>query len=179
MMLVPVRTTIAVNFKHSPYKAGLLIGLTLVLLVLVARLLAGGPRSAVAAPPAVLVAANAGLLPDETTASVRPPRAPMPDVPDRVVRDLFATDWSLFKRAFKFESTTMVNVDERATRTLGTFTLELTLTDPNDGGRRYAVINGNRVGVGDVIDGARVESISPGIVILADSENERIVLRMN
>lgn len=173
-------TTLAVQFKASPGKAGLLCFLAVVLLVMGVRLLTSGPSTASATMTPEFDEFDMELMPDEASVSACAPRLPLPDLPEEPSRNLFKADRSLFAKAPWADHHVEQNEEENSSEEKpSVLSLKLTLTAPLDGGRPYAVINGRSVRVGDVIDGFVVESISPGKVVLSGSGQERTVLRMD
>lgn len=172
-------TIIAAQFKASPYKTGALSILMVVLLVLVGRQLSRGPRSAEAAPSLAPVAIGIAPIPELKPAPARPARLPLPNLPDTPARDLFETDWSAYGRVSWPDVDVREGEDESQSKAAPVLALELTLTEPVDGGQPCAVINGRRVRIGDAIGELVVESIAPGVVILTGDGSERILLRMD
>ncbi len=172
-------TTLVIQAKASPYKTGLLGVLAVVFLVLVGRQLWGGPRTAEAAPPLNPAATDVASVLEPTPVPVRLPRPPLPDLPDAPARDLFKADWLTYGRVSRLDTAARENEDKSPSEAAPVLLLELTLTEPADNGQHYAVINGRRVQVGDAIGELVVESITPGLVILAGSGTGRTALRMD
>lgn len=169
--------TLVVQLKASPSRAAALGVLLLILVVITAGQLVGGPRSAEAAPPPVSIVPRVTAEP--TPASLRASRPPLPKLPDMPVRDLFSTDWAGFAPVPITRLATETDDVAGQAKPAPRWVLELTLTDPTPRGQHSAVINGSRVRIGDKILGLTVKTIAPGIVILVGEKNERIVLQMN
>jgi hypothetical protein len=155
-----------------------LIGiLALVLAMTVARQLFRGPASSEAS---VLVGASTASGTASTPAfEPTPRRAPLPPLPDTAARDPFAVNWDLFARAaVSAENPAGVSSPAARDAERPEWSLELTLTTVEGNGRASAVINGREVVVGDVIEGATVESIVAREVVLVAPQRGPMVLRM-
>ena len=174
-------TTLIIQGKAAPYKMGLLGVLAAVLLVLVGRLLLGGPKTADAAPSLVTAVTITASAQEPARAAATLPRPPMPDVPDTLARDLFQADWLLGERASQPDTAARAYDDgnQNGSEAAPVLLLELTLTKGIDPAQHYAVINGRRVQVGDGIGEFVVQSITPGLVILTGGGTGRTVLRMD
>ncbi len=173
-------TTLVIQSKAAPYKAGILGVLVVVFLVVVVRQFWGGPQSAEAAP--LLSPVTVVTPPGMTSAPMpapAPTRPPLPDLPDSAKRDLFNADWLATGRSLHSDTAARKDQSDSASEGSGALVLELTFTGNADVGQHCAVINGSRVRIGDMINGHLVESITPGLVILASSGGDRIMLRMD
>ncbi len=179
MNRAPLSTTLIIQAKASPYKTGLLGVLAVVLLVLVGRLLWGGPRAAEAVQPVHPIATGVASLQGPTTVFTRLSRPPLPDLPDAPARDMFKADWLTYERVSWRDSAAGEGEGESRSETAPVLQLELTLTGLADNGQHCAVINGRRVQVGDRIGELVVESIVPGLVILTGGGTGRTAIRMD
>lgn len=168
--------TLLVQLKASPSKAATLGVLLLVLTVVVAGQLVGGPRSAEAAPD---VSNLPSFVAEPAPLPPRDSRPPAPDLHGTPTRDLFSTNWSGFAPVPAAQLSTDVSNPAGQTKPAPRWVLELTLTHPTSTEQHFAVINGTRVKVGDKILGLAVDTIAPGTVILVGEKKERIVLQMN
>jgi hypothetical protein len=167
------------QFKASPLKSGLLAVLTVLFLVLVGRQLFGGPRVAEASPLEPPAATSVALIPEPTPEPARPPRLPLPNLPDILVRDLFEADWSAYGQGLPADTTARLPENQDPTEAGLDWVLQLTFTEAADPQKHSAVVNGRRVRIGDEIDEFAVKSIAPRMVILAGHGTERIILRMD
>lgn len=169
--------TLVAQLKASPSKAATLGVLLLVLVVVVAGQLVGGPRSAEAAVATLSSIPIVAVEHDpESQRAARPPRPLLSDTP---TRDLFSTDWAEFAPVSVGKDPVAPSDKVTQEKPTPRWVLELTLTDPASLGQHFAVINGIRVKAGDKILGLSVDTITPGTVVLVGGKNERIVLHMN
>jgi len=172
-------TTLVIQSKAAPYKAGMLGVLVFVMLVVVVRQLSGGPQSADAAPSLhpVTVVTTTGMTPAPTPARAST-RTPLPYLPDTAARNIFNADWLATEHSSRSGTVALQDQSETPAKAAPALVLELTFTGNADVRQHCAVISGRRVRLKDMIDGYVVESITPGLVILAGSGGDRIMLRM-
>jgi len=181
-------TTLAIQSKAAPYKATLLCVLMFVFLVVVGRLIWGGPQSAEAAlPTGPIAVVPASWVTQPSAAKAAPPaagRPALPELPDTAARDLFYADWLVAARpnAPDVAATAHAQPDRGESSEAGKageLVLELTFTGAVDARQHCAVISGKRVRPGDAIRGYVVESITPSLVVLTTPRGDRMLLRMN
>lgn len=172
--------TLRAQLKAAPKQTKLLGFLCIVLLGASLRVIFTiGPDVAQASMAPVPVLASVPspdwtrTLPHNTT------RPSMPHLSSRVVRNLFEASWQADtlppRKPVETTSFDQTAVDDADPELI----LELTLTGETDSRLRYAVINGRKVRVGDNVNGLIVKEISPGLVVLTGTRNQRVVVRMN
>ena len=162
----------------SPAKAGALAGLGLLLLVVLAVQVLNRPSSATAAvePTSEVVE----LIPAETLpGQASPPeqRPELPDLPDQLPRDLFASALSVMAATPGQEDANLDGLSADNQDDEPTWTLKATYMSHGDQAAPMAIIGGMMVREGDRLRRYVVESIESRQVVLKDG-SLRIVLRM-
>jgi len=171
-----------VQLQASPKQAKVLAALAAVFLIALVRMIFSlGPGATEAAPPPVTATVAPTPAPQPSSAVEPAPavREPLPELPATAERDLFMADWLRVRKPKPVKLEPQPTKREPDEDSAPEFVLELTLTSATDTAQHYAVINGRRFRVGDVIEGYVLESIAPGVVQLRDREGSPLLVRMN
>ncbi len=158
------------NLKASPVKSAILMLGTVVLIVLIARQVGGGPDAASASDGAVAVSGEESSEDGDKATIIKPVvRVPRPRIIETLARDPFGMDWLDMSRVGRVEVESDVEDD--------VLQLQLTLTGKDESGRAAAVVSGTVVHVGDQIAGFVIDRIEKRSVVLRKG-SEKLKLRM-
>ena len=168
------------HIQASPAKSALLGVLVLVLLFLVARQLASGPKAAKAAAVAQLTPLVSASE-DIASETFRVPEGllPVPPLPERPARNPFAADPSLFQPAAGTVFQPPEAEDGKPpVDPVAAAVAEMRLQSTVTGAAPMATVAGTLLRVGDRIQGFTVSEIGVRFVVL-EYADRRFVLRMD
>ncbi len=165
-----IKAVVVTNLKASPAKSAILLAGIVVLAVLIARQVWGGPSEA----EAEIAAPGVTLVDPDTVESSEPVvkpvvRVPKPRIVEALVRDPFAVDW--------LDLSKLVLSEEEVEAEDDVLQLQLTLTGTDEDGQATAVVSGTVVHVGDRIAGFVIDRIGKRSVVLRKG-SEKLKLRM-
>jgi hypothetical protein len=164
-----IGAVILANLRASPAKSSVLGVGCVVLVVLLLRLVVGGPKTAEAEEGAALVpqvAVGASATPAAVVPQ-REPRLPRPRLRQTIARDPFSAAWLGDD----------VRAGDAPTDAQGELTLQMVMTANGTASGAVAVISGVMVYPGSRIGGYEVLDIASGAVTLRNG-TEKVQLRM-